>query len=334
MYVLKLKPEDFIVDEIPLSNKADAESDGQYLILNVRKKNLTTKQAVLKVQRFYNVNDKDIGYAGMKDKNAVTTQYLSVKTARNDIPKSVPELIIEKAGRSKERINLGEHGGNAFTIVVRNLEKPLSIPKSVPNYFGEQRFSENNVDAGIAILKGNFKEAVDLISLNNQDKHRMTKVNDNPVMQLRELPRRQLSLLIGSVQSACFNHLLSKYVIEHDSDAKIIQNKAGALTYSNETLPEAKIPLPGFGVEPNEFDSEMDLWLKKHEITRRHFIIKALPGLSAEGGERNAIMEIKDISIGKLEKDDFHEGKHKQIVKFTLSPGSYATIAIEAMFSS
>jgi len=71
----KQTPRDFVVEEIPLY---EFGGEGEHLVLFVRKKNLTTPQMIGQIARYLGIKNKEIGYAGLKDKHALTKQYISL----------------------------------------------------------------------------------------------------------------------------------------------------------------------------------------------------------------------------------------------------------------
>ena len=67
-------------------------------------------------------------------------------------------------------------------------------------------------------------------------------------------------------------------------------------------------------------------------IGYRDFLIPSLTGMSLEGGMREGIAEITGLEMGQLEEDELHDGMHKVNISFTLKKGSYATMAVKALF--
>ena len=114
---------------------------------------------------------KHIGYAGLKDKEAVTEQFVSIyKGTQRQIEKlDLKDIELVFKGYADERINLGSHEGNHFVITVRNLTNEKINKKPIPNYFDEQRFSTDNVTIGRAIVKKDFKKAIELILVDERD---------------------------------------------------------------------------------------------------------------------------------------------------------------------
>ncbi|RMD58607.1 tRNA pseudouridine(13) synthase TruD [Candidatus Woesearchaeota archaeon] len=172
VYIMKLrcKPADFIVEEVP--SKSWSEK-GDFAIARVTKKKLTTFAAQKILSEHCKVPFRKIGFSGLKDTHAITTQFFSVETERPECLNIKQEnLSSELVGFSQERLRTGDLAGNKFTIVVRNLSEsdiesaernaPL-IDAQVPNYFDSQRFgSLAGTDGFIAkdVLKGDYESAV------------------------------------------------------------------------------------------------------------------------------------------------------------------------------
>ena len=163
MYKIKEKPEDFVVKEILNLNK---KKKGKYSYFLLKKKNWNTLDLVKKLSKKLN---RDVKYAGLKDKQAVTEQYVSVEGVK-EIKFNIKDVSIRKVGEGDEPIILGGLDGNKFEIVVRNLDskKNLKINK-IENYFDKQRFSEKNVEVGLALLKRNYSKLIKLLNLKNKE---------------------------------------------------------------------------------------------------------------------------------------------------------------------
>ena len=142
--------EDFIVDEIPLY---EAGKSGNYVHLHIKKTDMSTLEliAVLEEQtKFHNIS-----YAGLKDKYATTTQYISMPASYEKFFAKFkhPQIEILDSFLSREKLNIGDLKGNRFKIRLRDvtpgaaekLDKVLNeiIRQGVPNYFGYQRFGHD-----------------------------------------------------------------------------------------------------------------------------------------------------------------------------------------------
>jgi tRNA pseudouridine13 synthase len=148
--VLRSSPEDFKVDEI-LGFSAGGE--GPHALLQVRKRGANTEWVARELARAAGCKPHDVGFAGMKDRNAVTTQYFTVPRGRRDAREFLglagEGYTVIDAAPHQRKLPRGALAGNRFEIAVREvrcdaaaLEARLSqlVRGGVPNYFGPQRF--------------------------------------------------------------------------------------------------------------------------------------------------------------------------------------------------
>lgn len=172
--VIRQRPEDFLVDEQPLY---EPKGDGEHIYLLVQKRELTTAQAAIIVARHFGVRPGDIGYAGLKDKHAVTRQVFSVH-APGKKPEQFPQLRHDRiavmwADLHANKLRLGHLRGNRFSIRIRGVDMSRAIHAErslrrlaqigVPNLAGEQRFGarNNNHTLGRLDLLGDAKSLLD-----------------------------------------------------------------------------------------------------------------------------------------------------------------------------
>ncbi|RXJ60680.1 tRNA pseudouridine(13) synthase TruD [Candidatus Marinarcus aquaticus] len=167
--VFKQSKDDFVVTEVPLY---EFSNEGEHLIIKFRKKDLTTWDAQQIFSEQLGCKARDIGYAGLKDKNAMTIQYFSLpKSCEANLEKFNHENIkILETTYHNNKIRIGHLKGNKFFIRLkrvnlvdaRKIEQVLQniVSFGIPNYFGFQRFGVegNNYQKGEAIIKGELKE--------------------------------------------------------------------------------------------------------------------------------------------------------------------------------
>lgn len=164
-FVFNPSSRDFIVDEVPLY---EFTGDGEHLILHIRKKDLTTWEMIAAIANYLGIKQKEIGYAGLKDKHAMTMQYISLPAKYEAKLETFdhPKIKILNRYRHNNKIRVGHLKGNRFKI---RLKKVLGIQRDkldsvlqwikangIPNYFGNQRFGNegNNWQEGEAIVEG------------------------------------------------------------------------------------------------------------------------------------------------------------------------------------
>jgi len=159
---LKASPEDFRVDELPAYLPSGA---GPHLYLLVEKRGRTTRDVLRELAGRLGVAERDAGCAGLKDREAVTTQWLSFPVARDPEPGSLAGagLRVLQVSRHANKLRTGHVRGNRFALAVRggDLDRARACAaalaeRGLANFFGPQRFGVDgrNAEVGRAILRG------------------------------------------------------------------------------------------------------------------------------------------------------------------------------------
>ena len=167
--VLKADNADFRVDEMPLDQPC---GDGEHVWLHIEKNGANTAWIAKKLAELAGVKEMDVGYAGMKDRNAITRQWFSIYLPRVEAPDFAQlnddEMTVLVQTRHSKKLRRGDLLGNRFDIRLTSvqgdrdaIERNLQLVREhgVPNYFGEQRFGHGggNIESGRAMLAGEFK---------------------------------------------------------------------------------------------------------------------------------------------------------------------------------
>jgi len=194
--IWRTEPEDFQVDEI-LGFEPDGE--GEHVLLQIRKRDANTEWVARKLSRFANVHPRDVSYAGLKDRFAVTTQWFSVrqpgKEELNWAELNDDEITVLQWARHGRKLKRGSLKGNRFKLILKELQgdkaelesrMQLIKEQGVPNYFTEQRFGHDG---------------------QNVDKAREMLVDGKRVKD-----RHKHSLYLSAARSLLFNHVLSERV--------------------------------------------------------------------------------------------------------------------------
>ena len=194
-FIFNASPRDFTVEEVPLY---DFSGEGEHLVLKIRKKELTTWEMLDILSTHLGIRRRDIGYAGLKDKHAMTIQHISLMAIHEEKLQafSHPQIKILSQTRHRNKIRIGHLKGNRFHL---RFKKVLGVQKEMldsvldwvekygmPNYFGHQRFGMHgdNWEEGRKILAGERK--------------------------MRD--RRNRKFLISAYQSYLFNQWLSRRI--------------------------------------------------------------------------------------------------------------------------
>ena len=303
--------EDFKVIEEPIqfTNK------GNFIILKIKKVNLGTWDLIDKFAKGLNIYENEIGYAGLKDKNATTTQYISLpRKYLKDLKKFQHHRIqILETTFHKTKLNIGDLQGNSFEINlhevkaqdVGQIEKRLKeIAKvGMPNFFGYQRFGrdiEDNLEKARRIIYEDFK--------------------------IRD--RKLEKMLISAYQSDFFNRWLAKRIKHSKSNFDLLagdvmmQLKDEKLFTPNKINDKLLKDFEAKKVVPTGLLSGRQVYRAKYEA--REIEEKFDDTYIREKGlRRPALVYPSNINV----KYDKENSKCK--VCFTLPRGAYATVLIE-----
>lgn len=194
--VLRAAAEDFVVDE---DLGFEPDGDGDHLLLHIRKRNTNTEWLARDLARYAGIDPVDVGFAGLKDRHAVTTQWFSLHLPGGAQPDwrgyDNPDVELLGSYRHRRKLRRGGLRGNAFRLQIRDLRGNVDglverlrrvQEEGVPNYFGEQRFGING---------GNLREALAMFADRN-------RVRD----------RHKRGLYLSAARSFLFNEVLSARV--------------------------------------------------------------------------------------------------------------------------
>lgn len=333
----KQTPRDFVVEEIPLY---EFSGDGEHLVLHVRKKELSTLELVAILAKYLNIQNKEIGYAGLKDKHAMTKQYISLHKKHEEAIESFEHENIKILSKTyhNNKIRIGHLKGNRFYIKLKKVN-PTAGQKidealknidsyGIPNFFGYQRFGNDgdNHVLGEQIAKGLKKE-------------RNVKIK---------------KLLISAYQSHLFNLWLSRRLeintllasFEVDELETLLNMPKDELVKLKAQTHPFKI-LQGDLMEHYPYGRLFEFDGTEHDINR--FNERDISVTGALVGKK---VKLSSGIAGGIEKEFFSdinedgarryawiypteiEGRYKPLeaqyeLNFTLPKGSYATVLIE-----
>ena len=188
----KSRPEDFVVVE---TLGFEPDGHGEHLFIFVEKTGLATPQLIECVARDFGCRSRDIGYSGLKDKQGITRQWLSLPhsvATPNGLPVGDGYRVLLHA-RHRRKLRPGTHKSNRFEVCLREVAEFTAAGRAqlqcieqrgFANYFGEQRFGRqrDNVAQALASLSAS------------------------------RLPRWRRSLLLSALRSHLFNRILSRRV--------------------------------------------------------------------------------------------------------------------------
>lgn len=356
---LKEQVNDFFVEE---NASHETSEEGDHLIVKLRKQNMTTMEAVNKLSSMLHISEGRIGYAGNKDKRAVTEQYLSIKGIEEaDIHQIfTDEFDIEVIGKGN-KIGLGNLDYNHFEIVIRNLNLPADDVRNrtkkiddelggkFPNYFGRQRFGSSRPithQVGKHILQGNFEEAVwTYIAKPYEEEYKSVRKVREDLWETREVEsaaekfpkhfKYEKALLYHLTKSeedykGAIKRLPDglQQLFIHAYQSWIFNKTLSKLLEQGWYKPKKELPLVGFKTEfrNDKEDEIMEEVLEEEGISREDFRLQEFPELRSEGTYRRAFADYRNFDIIEVSDDELNMNRHKMGVGFDLPKGAYATV--------
>lgn len=326
--VLRAEPEHFIVEEVGLY---EAAGDGQHLYVNLTKAGLTTKEVQNRLEKLFGLEQGAVGFAGLKDKAAKTTQTFSLNVGHQ------PPAFADEAARRIEselpvtvnwvqfhrnKLRTGHLIGNRFEITVSDLATSSEVAlqrsqaiaaeirrRGMPNYFGVQRIGRNgaNVRQGLAILLGERRPG---------DKW------------LRRF-------LISSCQS----HLCNRYLVRRLELGAFDRLLPGDVAKKTATggmfdVQDVEAEQPRYVAQEINFTAPLfgsRMWKAKDAAGRLEDEVLAASPLTVAHFERAGIDGTR--RVGRLLVPDLTvEARGEQIVaRFTLTKGAFATIVMREL---
>lgn len=319
---IKSQPEDFVVGETLSFDLAD---EGDHVYLHIRKRDLNTDEVARKIARLARVGQVDLGYAGKKDRRAITEQWFSVHLpGRREVdwtPLNSDRIELLEQRRHARKLRIGALAGNTFRLVVRQidgdraaLEARLQEIESsgVPNYFGAQRFG---------IEANNLVQAMEMFATGEMPRERNLR-----------------GLLVSAARSFLFNEILARRVGTQtwnqllDGDVLMLDGSASFFR------PDPADPALAERLSTLDIHPSGALWGDGSTLVEgaccelEQTVIDAHPvfaqGLVAQGlrQERRALrLGVKNLTWTWL--DD-----HTLQLVMTLPAGSYATAVLRELF--
>lgn len=316
---MRASAEDFQVEEVL---GYDADGAGEHALLWVEKRGANTDWVARELAKFAGVAQVAVGYAGMKDRHAVTRQAFSVQLAGKPDPDwsafPHPEVKVLAATRHSRKLKRGALRGNRFVLVLREAAGDRAATESVlaqiaargvPNYFGEQRFGREggNVAQARAMFGG------------------------------RRVERDKRSMLLSAARSHIFNNVLAARVERDAWDTPLpgeIWSLAGSRSWFGpepftpelaERLARADIhpsgPLWGQGEPPTEDEVGA---LERAIAAQDGDLVAGLVAARMDQERRPLRLLPKDLRWRWLADDALE-------LSFELPAGAYATVVVREL---
>jgi tRNA(Glu) U13 pseudouridine synthase TruD/glycerol dehydrogenase-like iron-containing ADH family enzyme len=326
----KQTPETFSVTELPLYEPA---GDGYHLYITLEKTGWNTRDVVSRAGEVFGLPERDIGYAGLKDKYAVARQTISVLDVKEEDAHLLETdgISVVSVAKHRNKLRVGHLAGNRFEIRLKAPEGGYEggpeaaalrataildalMLQGLPNYYGKQRFGfgGDNVKKALGVLKNGPRAAGS---------------------------KWKARFLLSALQSHLFNEVLDRRI---DAEAfgraltgDVLQKVAsgGCFVCDDPVVDQARLdsgelsitgPIAGVKMKLPGEESQSAVWeaeaLESAELTIEDFrrVSKLAPGarrpLRATVTAGEAVVDGEDL-----------------LVRFSLPPGSYATVLINEL---
>lgn len=207
--VVKANPEDFVVIE-DLGYRPDGE--GEQVLVRVRKNGCNTRFVAEALAKFAGIHPRDVSFAGMKDRHAVTEQWFCLRVPGKETPDftqfDLEGCEVLESARHRRKLRIGALQGNAFTLILRQISDHEAVEQrlkqiavaGVPNYFGEQRFG--------------------------RDGNNLTMAKRWAADEIRVRERNKRSFILSAARSVLFNQIASDRLTQQGSLTQVLPGDA------------------------------------------------------------------------------------------------------------
>lgn len=323
--ILKTEPACFIVEEIPLY---EASGSGSHLYVSLTREGWTTRRVADALADLFGVSRRDVGFAGLKDRNARCTQTFSLPgLAPEDAERIEPALPfrVNWARQHSNKLKVGHLLGNRFRITITDLAVPPAealsrsqaiaaaiAQRGVPNFFGPQRFGHEggNVAKGRAALLGQGPRRDPWLTKLLVSAYQSHLFN-------RYLARRMTAGLFGQVLAGdvCKKADTGGMFDVQDADAEQPRYERGEITFTG----------PIYGKK---------MWAARGHAAELEASVLAEAELSEEDLRRARVDGTRRPARLWLPTVELSAGEQDLQVAFMLPKGAYATVVLREFTKS
>lgn len=351
----KASTEDFVVDEIL---DIDFSGAGEHLWLHIQKLGMNTAYLAKLLSEWADIPLRDVGYSGLKDRQALTTQWFSLRIPKKQLPESEFAPVDTRENETikilsqqwhHKKLNRGTHRANRFIITLRDIElgederlltdSHLENISShgVPNYFGTQRFGfgGNNIKEALAVFARPIHKRVAETTKQKKGKH-------------KGAVREQNSMELSAARSLIFNEILAARVRDGSwnkgLDGEVFNlNGSGSIFASDEIDDSLRARLACADIHPTAvlWGSSNDkvtgkAWqLEQHVVKHSPLLSQLATGLEQREikAQRRALRLLIEDLTWQWHSQGTDEQADKSVLtlSFTLTTGSFATSVLASV---
>lgn len=329
--ILKHQPSDFVVVENLVLPRHSTHSNTIFNYFRLLKSSFTTFESIEKVSQYFDIEQGKISYAGLKDEDAITEQFISISSSvkitnsqltdfnqKNSFA-SFKFIELSFCGHGSEQISIGRLNGNSFRVVVRGLSEKFSkkiklFDRNVfyfLNYYDTQRFGVPDGPKfahliGKAILDGNQELAFEYLKKSKSKEGCQALAFEGSGQDFfKNIDHRKVNFFKSSYGSHIWNRDLADLVRD------ICKNKSYETKF--DTLPFVFVDNPNLLLNI--------LNAQNHIPYIRYYDEENI-------GFRPTVIQVQAI-CSEIDKDERHDGKYKCSLSFFLPSGCYATMCIK-----
>lgn len=318
--VFKSVPEDFVVEEIA---RIEPEGEGDHCWLWIEKRGWTTSRAAREIAEALGADPKSVGWAGMKDRHALTRQWVSMlgvdPAAALEVQRD--DLRVLRAERHSRKLKTGVLAGNRFELVVRDVPNDAVATlrgvlevlerRGIPNYYGAQRFGTDNLARA----------------------RRWLVEGERPPRN-----RKERRFLVSVLQSHAFNAVLAERIDALDQarvgDVMKKEETGGVFVCTDAEVDGARVAAWEISPTGPMFGRKMTrategVATDEHRVEAEHELGDAVYGRMGRLGE--GTRRPLRVRIRHAELTPEEDGVR---LKFELPAGAYATVALDELFKS
>jgi tRNA pseudouridine13 synthase len=326
---LKQQPDDFVVEEIPAYEPC---GEGEHLFLWLEKRDVAGEQLLRHVARRLQMSSRDVGMAGVKDRRAITRQWISVPARHESAITQIDteQIRVLRSARHRNKLRTGHLRGNRFSIRLRDVadgagDRAAGVAEAIgrlgfPNYFGPQRFGHDlqTLRLGLDLIRGQTASA-----------------SIHPSRR-----RFLLRMALSGVQSALFNAVLAARITNGrlhtvlPGDVMQVVASGGPFVVQDQAAEQARFDIretvmtgPIFGAKMREAQGDAGeletAVLANWQLTTADF--DRFPKLTS-GTRRPLIAWPEDLAIRREQGDLW--------IDFGLESGCYATSLLREFMKS
>ena len=340
----KTSATDFVVNEIlPL----EFTGEGEHLWLHIEKLGMNTAYLAKLLSEWADIPLRDVGYSGLKDRQALTTQWFSLRIPLRQLPDSEfapidigdnESVTILAQHWHNKKLNRGTHRANQFIITLRDIELESDDKSSVeqhlanigttgvPNYFGPQRFGWNG---------NNIREALALFARPAPENRPQPKKSKR-----KRAPREQNSMELSAARSLIFNEILAARVRDGSWNTglagEVFNLDGSGSIFGSEAIDDAlRTRVASGDIHPtavlwgmgNDKVSGQAAQLEKNVVNNSALLTQLATGLEQRDikAQRRALrLPIEDMSWKWSDEQTL-------VLSFTLTTGSFATSVLASL---